>query len=81
MAARAAILGYVGKWAIHPSQIELANRIYSPTAEEIVKAREMIEAYERAESAGQGAASVGGVMIDAATARIFQVVVDRADLI
>ncbi len=79
-AARAAILGYVGKWAIHPSQIELANRVYSPTDEEIANAREMIEAYERAEAAGQGAASVGGVMIDAATARIFQVIIDRADL-
>ena len=79
-AARAAILGYVGKWAIHPSQIELANKVYSPTDEEIVGARKMIDAYEAAEAAGQGAASVDGVMIDAATARIFQVIVDRADL-
>lgn len=79
-AARAAILGYVGKWAIHPSQIELANRIYSPSDEEIAGARKMIAAYEKAESEGQGAASVDGVMIDAATARIYQVIVDQADL-
>lgn len=80
-ATRAAILGFVGKWAIHPSQIELAHQIYSPSEEEIASARKMIAAYEEAEAAGQGAAAVDGVMIDAATARIFQVIVDQADLI
>ena len=77
----AAILGFVGKWAIHPSQIELAHQVYSPSEEEIANARKMIAAYEEAEAAGQGAAAVDGVMIDAATARIFQVIVDQADLI
>ena len=79
-AARAASLGFVGKWAIHPSQIDLANQAFAPTEEEIARAREMIAQVRRAEEEGQGSAGSGGVMIDAATARIYQVIVDRADL-
>ncbi|MEE2777595.1 MAG: CoA ester lyase [Acidobacteriota bacterium] len=79
-ASWAAALGFVGKWAIHPSQIELANQVYSPTDEEITEARNMIEEVRKAEEGGMGAANTGGVMIDAATARIFQVIVDRAEL-
>ena len=79
-AAWAAALGFVGKWAIHPSQIELANRVFSPTDEEIDEARRMIAEVRKAEEAGQGSAGTGGVMIDAATARIYQVIVDRANL-
>jgi citrate lyase subunit beta/citryl-CoA lyase len=80
-AARAAALGFVGKWAIHPSQIELANQVFSPTDEEIANARKVIAEVRRAEEEGKGSAqgSDGGVMIDAATARIFQVIVDRAE--
>lgn len=80
-AARAAALGFVGKWAIHPSQIELANQVYSPSDEEIANARKVIAEVRRAEDEGKGSAqgSDGGVMIDAATARIFQVIVDRAE--
>jgi citrate lyase subunit beta / citryl-CoA lyase len=80
-AAWAATLGCVGKWAIHPSQIELANDVFAPTAEEVEQARRAVEAVRQAEAAGSGAASLGGMMIDAATARIFQVVLDRAALI
>src|SRR5581483_10337266 len=67
-AARAAMIGFVGKWAIHPSQIEIANDVFSPKPEEIQSARDIIDAYESSD----GAAGVGGVMIDAATARIMQ---------
>ena len=75
------MLGYVGKWAIHPSQIELANRVYSPTDEEIATARKTIAEYEEAERSGHGAAvGSGGGMIDAATARIYQVIVDQAEM-
>ena len=78
-AARAAALGFVGKWAIHPSQNELANRVFSPSDEEIATARKVIDEVRRAEAEGRGsAASGGGIMIDAATARIYQVIVDRA---
>lgn len=77
----ATTLGCVGKWAIHPSQIALANDVFAPTAKEVERAREAVDAVRTAEREGQGAATLGGMMIDAATARIFQGVVDRADLI
>lgn len=77
----AAILGCVGKWAIHPSQIEVANDVFAPTADEVARARAAIDSVRAAEAGGAGAARAGGVMIDAATARIFQVTLDRAALI
>ena len=77
----AATLGCVGKWAIHPSQIELANEVFAPTAEEVGRARQAVDAVRAAEAAGAGAASLGGMMIDAATARIFEVTLQRAELI
>jgi citrate lyase subunit beta / citryl-CoA lyase len=77
----AATLGCVGKWAIHPSQLEIANEVFAPTAEEIERARQAVEAVRAAEQGGAGAATLGGTMIDAATARIFQVTLDRAALI
>jgi len=80
-AAWAATLGCVGKWAIHPSQIDLANEVFAPTAEEVEQARRAVEAVQEAEAAGSGAASLGGMMIDAATALIVQVILDRAALI
>ncbi len=73
-------LGFVGKWAIHPDQIAIANDVYAPTAEEIATARTMVDAYRAGESGGEGAKSVGGTMIDAATARIFEAVLERARL-
>jgi citrate lyase subunit beta/citryl-CoA lyase len=74
----ATTLGCVGKWCIHPSQIEIANEVFAPTDEEVQRAREAIEAVRQAEERGDGAASLNGLMIDAATARIFQVTLDRA---
>lgn len=76
----ASTLGCVGKWAIHPSQIELANDVFAPTEKEITTARAMVDAYRAAESGGEGAQGVSGVMIDAATARIFEAVLERARL-
>lgn len=73
-----AMLGGVGKWCIHPSQIEIANRVFAPTREEIEEALAAIRAVEDAEAEGLGAASFHGIMIDAATARLFQVTVERA---
>lgn len=77
----AATLGCVGKWAIHPSQITLANDVFAPTAEEVSLAQRAVDAVRDAEAAGAGAASLGGMMIDAATARVFQTTLDRANLI
>jgi citrate lyase subunit beta/citryl-CoA lyase len=76
----ASTLGCVGKWAIHPSQVELANDVFAPTEKEIATARAMVDAYRAAESGGEGAQGVGGMLIDAATARIFEAVLERARL-
>ena len=72
------IMGGVGKWCIHPSQIELANRVFAPTPEEIERAKGAIDAVSEAEAQGLGAASYGGFMVDAATARLFEVTLERA---
>src|ERR1700736_2523966 len=53
-ANRAAVLGYEGKWAIHPSQIELANRVYTPSPAEVAKARRIVEAMAQAAREGRG---------------------------
>ncbi len=76
----AATLGAVGKWAIHPSQIEIANEVFAPTPQEIESARRMCEAYRAAEQGGAGAAGAGGILVDAAAARIFEAVLERARL-
>ena len=78
---RAATLGMVGKWAIHPAQIEPALEVFSPTQGEVDFAREIIEVYRKAEAEGIGSVGHKGVMVDAASARFFQNTVDRADLI
>jgi citrate lyase subunit beta/citryl-CoA lyase len=79
-ARRAAALGAEGKWAIHPSQVELANEVFSPPEAEVERARRIIEALREAEAQGKGAASVDGKMIDAASERMAQnvVAVDEA---
>lgn len=69
-AKRAAALGIEGKWAIHPSQIELANEVFSPPAKEVARARRIIEALREAEDQGRGAAALDGKMIDAASERM-----------
>jgi malyl-CoA/(S)-citramalyl-CoA lyase len=69
-ARRAAALGCEGKWAIHPSQVALANEVFSPTEAEITKARRIIEELKLAEAQGKGAASLDGKMIDAASEKM-----------
>ena len=71
-ARRAAAMGYEGKWAIHPSQIGLANEVFSPPAEEVDRARRILVALEQAAAQGKGAAQLDGRMIDAASARMAQ---------
>ncbi|MGN6392196.1 MAG: HpcH/HpaI aldolase/citrate lyase family protein [Gemmatimonadales bacterium] len=80
-AKRGAALGIEGKWAIHPSQIELANEVFSPPPEEVSRARRILEALEAAARDGRGAAQLDGRMIDAASARMAQNVVDTAQAI
>jgi len=69
-------MGYEGKWAIHPSQIDLANDIFSPPAAEVDRAQRILVALEEAAAAGKGAAQLDGRMIDAASARMAENVVN-----
>jgi len=68
-AHRAAALGYEGKWAIHPSQIDAANRIFSPIEDELAAARRIVEAMSEAQRKGRGAVSLDGRLIDIASTR------------
>ena len=68
-ALRASSLGCEGKWAIHPSQIVLANETINPSPEEISKAKQIISAMGKAESEGKGAATLDGKLIDYASIR------------
>lgn len=79
-AERSFVLGMIGKWAIHPSQVEIAQKVFSPDADSIASARTQKAAYEEALEQGLGAINVDGVMIDAASIRIVQNLIDRADL-
>jgi citrate lyase subunit beta/citryl-CoA lyase len=80
-ARRGAALGIEGKWAIHPSQIELANQVFSPPESEVARARRILEALDQAAKEGKGAAQLDGRMIDAASARMANVVVEMAQAI
>jgi citrate lyase subunit beta/citryl-CoA lyase len=80
-AKRAAALGIEGKWAIHPSQIELANQVFSPPESEVTRARRIIEELKKAAAQGKGAASLDGKMIDAASERMANNVLTVADAI
>jgi citrate lyase subunit beta/citryl-CoA lyase len=75
-ARRGAALGIEGKWAIHPSQIALANQVFTPPPQEVERARRILAALEQAAADGRGAAQLDGRMIDAASARMAQVVVE-----
>ncbi|MCP4488650.1 MAG: CoA ester lyase [Gammaproteobacteria bacterium] len=75
-ARRAAAMGYEGKWAIHPTQIELANDVFSPAATEVERARRILDALKEAAAQGKGAASLDGRMIDEASAKMAENVVD-----
>ena len=80
-ARRAAVLGCEGKWAIHPSQIELANDTFNPPAKEVDRAQRILKAMKEAQSQGKGAVTLDGRMIDAASVRQAEVMVAKAELI
>jgi citrate lyase subunit beta/citryl-CoA lyase len=77
-ARRAAALGYEGKWAIHPSQIALANDVFTPPVPEVERARRILQALDDAARDGRGAAQLDGRMIDAASARMAENIVQIA---
>jgi malyl-CoA/(S)-citramalyl-CoA lyase len=80
-ANRAAVLGYEGKWAIHPSQIDLANQVFTPSDAEVTKARRILEAMTQAAKDGRGAVSLDGRLIDMASIRMAQALIAKANSI
>ncbi|MEM8812043.1 MAG: CoA ester lyase [Pseudomonadota bacterium] len=80
-ANRAAVLGCEGKWAIHPSQIDLANDTMSPDEAEVTRAHRILEAMKEAAAAGKGAVSLDGRLIDYASIRQAEVLVEKAEQI
>ena len=77
-ARRAAALGFEGKWAIHPSQIDTINAAFTPAPEEVERARRILSALETAAGVGRGAVVLDGRMIDAASIRQAEVLVEKA---
>lgn len=77
-ANRAAVLGYEGKWAIHPSQIALANQVFTPSEAEVTKARRIMDAMAEAARAGKGAVSLDGRLIDIASIRMAEALLEKA---
>lgn len=80
-AVRSRTLGFVGKWAIHPNQVGIANDVYAPTADRVERAKRLIAAYKAAEAEGLGAVAIDGDMVDAASVRTLREVVATAELI
>ena len=80
-AMRAAVLGCEGKWAIHPSQVDLANTLYSPSDKEVDRAKRILAAMEQAQREGRGAVALDGRLIDIASIKQAEVMVKKAEQI
>ena len=80
-AKRTAILGCEGKWAIHPSQVDLANEVFTLPEKEVQKAKDIINAMKKAQESGAGAATLNGKLIDAASIRQAEQIIEQTDLI
>ena len=76
-----AALGGEGKWAIHPSQIALANAVFTPGEQEVTRARRILEELDKARAEGRGAVSLDGRMIDAASIRQAQMLIGKVEQI
>lgn len=70
-------MGFDGKQCIHPGQLDTANTVFSPTDAEVAAAAALVEAFDSAVAAGQGAATHDGRMIDAASLRMARTILDR----
>ena len=80
-ANRSGVLGCEGKWAIHPSQVELANRIFSPSDEDVSRAKKILLAMKEAQSEGKGAVALDGRLIDIASIKQAENLVQKAEQI
>ena len=77
-AALACALGYDGKWAIHPDQIEIINQVFSPSKEDVDRAIKVLAAHKEAQEKGLGAVALEGRMVDHATVRLARQLYDQA---
>jgi citrate lyase subunit beta/citryl-CoA lyase len=77
-ARRARLLGFHGKWVIHPDQIEIVNTVFSPTDEELAHAVRVLDTLAAADDSGQGVGVVDGAMVDEASRKLAEGVVRRA---
>jgi len=80
-ARRSATLGMVGKWAIHPKQIALANEVFTPSEEAVTEAREILAAMEQAKANGEGATVYKGRLVDIASIKQAEVIVKQSEMI
>lgn len=80
-AKRSATLGMVGKWAIHPKQIGLANEVFTPSEAAVLEAREILAAMEQAKANGEGATVYKGRLVDIASIKQAEVIVAQSELI
>ncbi|OWU82087.1 L-malyl-CoA/beta-methylmalyl-CoA lyase [Phaeobacter sp. 22II1-1F12B] len=80
-ARRSATLGMVGKWAIHPKQVALANEVFTPGNEKVAEAREILAAMEEATRTGAGATVYKGRLVDIASIKQAEVIVKQSELI
>jgi malyl-CoA/(S)-citramalyl-CoA lyase len=80
-ARRSATLGMVGKWAIHPKQVALANEVFTPSDEAVAEAREILAAMEQAKASGAGATVYKGRLVDIASIKQAEVIVKQAEMI
>lgn len=80
-ARRSATLGMVGKWAIHPKQISLANEVFTPSESQVTEAREILAAMETAKANGEGATVYKGRLVDIASIKQAEVIVRQSELI
>lgn len=79
-ARRAAVLGYEGKWAIHPSQVQPANEVFSPSQAEVTRAHRILDAMAQAAREGRGAVSLDGRLIDIASIRMAEALIAKAKI-
>ncbi|GGH42829.1 CoA ester lyase [Frigidibacter albus] len=80
-ARRSATLGMVGKWAIHPKQVAIANEVFTPSAEAVAEAREILAAMEAATARGEGATVYKGRLVDIASIKQAEVIVRQSEMI
>ncbi len=71
-------IGFKGKFAIHPAQVEPLNSVFSPSPEDVAHAREVVRAFEEAERSGRGSTSLHGKVIDVPVVKRARALLDAA---